>query len=305
MESKRQYRINGFEQINRFFDMVFNPDCHLGSQHISLYLFLLYLNNKLNWSEWFNCSYEIARTGSGIGSNHTYYRTLHGLEELGLIKYQAGNKSTKAAMIHIIKLCNNAHINAHINAQLSAQISAQFIAQLNAQFPAHIYSIIINKLIIIITNNIVSIKENQDFDFKIVFKKKTKDTSIKSQDLNKKNEAPGAKSDELLVMPFSSDEFMFAWNNFLDMRIKIKKPVNTLNAKQLILKKITKLSGNEEKKAVALLNQSTEKEWMGIFPLEDLTLKNNNNGRTNKPKPGFNESVKSMFTKIDAMYSNK
>ena len=63
-----------------------------------------------------------------------------------------------------------------------------------------------------------------------------------------------------------------AFDNFYEMRKKIKKPP-TVNAKKMIVSKLNKLAPNNENEQIEILNQSTLNNWQDIYP-----LKNNTNG---------------------------
>ena len=95
-------RINGFNQIKAFYSWTFdNQDKQIKPHHISLYLFLLNQNNRANWIEWFKCPYDLAMTGSCIGSKKTYYKCLNELEEWKLIEYKRGLNEWKAPLIKL------------------------------------------------------------------------------------------------------------------------------------------------------------------------------------------------------------
>ena len=59
------------------------------------------------------------------------------------------------------------------------------------------------------------------------------------------------------------------WNAYLEMRIKIRKPM-TENAKQLAYKKLCELSNNDFKAMREILNQSVFNSWQGLFPLKGV-----------------------------------
>ena len=106
-------RINGFTQIKAFYSWTFdNQDKQIKPHHISLYLFLLNQNNRANWIEWFKCPYDLAMTGSCIGSKKTYYKCLNELEEWKLIEYKRGLNEWKAPLIklEVLKFPNPAWI---------------------------------------------------------------------------------------------------------------------------------------------------------------------------------------------------
>lgn len=71
----------------------------------------------------------------------------------------------------------------------------------------------------------------------------------------------------------NKSELEICIEKFYNFRKEMKKPI--LNAsKQLFLDKLYKLSLNDEKVAVSILNQSIANGWQGIFE-----LKNENNGK--------------------------
>lgn len=70
----------------------------------------------------------------------------------------------------------------------------------------------------------------------------------------------------------NSEELTDAFNDFRDMRKKIKKPL-TQRAEMLIAKKLSELS-KDEKTQIEILNQSITNSWLNVYP-----LKNDNNKR--------------------------
>lgn len=70
-----------------------------------------------------------------------------------------------------------------------------------------------------------------------------------------------------------------AMNNFAQMRKAIKKPM-TDRAKQLMLNKLEKLAGSDDDLKIAILDQSIENSWAGVYPLKD----NNRQVKNNKPE---------------------
>lgn len=63
-----------------------------------------------------------------------------------------------------------------------------------------------------------------------------------------------------------SDVFKNTWNEYKEMRKKIKKPM-TDRAEELILKKLEKITSNE-KEQVLILEQSIMNSWQGVYPLK-------------------------------------
>lgn len=63
-------------------------------------------------------------------------------------------------------------------------------------------------------------------------------------------------------------DLLAALNDFADMRQKIKKPLATDRAKQMLVNKLAQLSQNPDIQ-IAILNQSIFHGWQGVFGLKD------------------------------------
>lgn len=59
-----------------------------------------------------------------------------------------------------------------------------------------------------------------------------------------------------------------AFNDFVSMRVKIKKPL-TANALKRAMIKLENLSGGDAELMIKILNQSVDNCWAGLFPLHD------------------------------------
>jgi len=81
--------MNILEEIKQFYEIVLENRYPMTVHHVSLYLFLLFMKNDPDWSEWFKTSPDTAMAGSLIKNKKTYYKTLHDLVEWGFIGYQA------------------------------------------------------------------------------------------------------------------------------------------------------------------------------------------------------------------------
>ena len=66
----------------------------------------------------------------------------------------------------------------------------------------------------------------------------------------------------------NDDELNKAFENFVAHRKLMKKPMGD-EAINLNMKKLDKLSGGDNDKAIAILNQSIERGWQGLFELKD------------------------------------
>ena len=95
-------RINFFEQLKAFYEIVWHGEHDFKPQHISLYFFLVNQNNRNNWAEWFKVPFDLGMKGACLGSKKTYYKILGDLTEWGLIKYVKGANEWRSPMISIV-----------------------------------------------------------------------------------------------------------------------------------------------------------------------------------------------------------
>jgi len=87
------------------------------------------------------------------------------------------------------------------------------------------------------------------------------------------NKEPLNKEQVNIIIPFDSDNFKNVWNQFLEMRKSIKKPLKEISQQAQLLK----LSKFTEHDATEMILQSIQNGWQGIFELKN----NNNNGKSN------------------------
>ena len=73
---------------------------------------------------------------------------------------------------------------------------------------------------------------------------------------------------EGLIYPFDTLEFINAWGLWLEYRKEIKKPIKGKISQQAALKKIAKLANGEEAKGIAIIEQSLENNWRGLFDIK-------------------------------------
>lgn len=161
---QKGYRINGFDQIKAFYSWVFN-NAHenVTAQHISLYVFFINQNNRVNWIEWFKCPYDIAMAGACIGNKRTYYRCLNDLVSWGLIQYQKGANEWKAPLIKIEVLKCTSTDTATV--PLPTTLPTTLLLPLPTTLPTHIYKLLTNNLKRI-TDNIEAVIEFLNNGFK-------------------------------------------------------------------------------------------------------------------------------------------
>ena len=97
-------------------------------------------------------------------------------------------------------------------------------------------------------------------------------TEHKQEDKNNKNEK-NVKNDKKerkgQAVYYPNDELLNnAFNEFLIMRNKIKKPLATKQALTRMMNKIEKLSGGDNDLAIKILNQSTDHCWQDVYELK-------------------------------------
>ena len=126
-----------------------------------------------------------------------------------------------------------------------------------------------------------------------------KDSSINNSSINlnkkeKKEKKPSSKKiptqteiDEVINAYTSNEELKATLVEFVKFRKSIKR-VMTTRALELLIKKLDKLSNNDNTK-IEILNESIMNGWNGIFPLEDNS--------TPKNKGGFNNESRSNTSK--------
>ena len=170
------YRIDGFKQIEAFYEWVFNNPDKARPTHVSLYLFLWNQCNRSKWVEWFKCPYDLAMQGACIGNNGTYYKCLDELKNFGLIDYKKGINNFKAPLINLKQLYDSEQLTEHVTVPLCEQQTvqqyAQQYAQQTEQQPVHIYNYITNNIKLIIDN------ENKILKFFDSLKKEKKENKV-------------------------------------------------------------------------------------------------------------------------------
>ena len=91
------------------------------------------------------------------------------------------------------------------------------------------------------------------------------DKNVKNEKKERKGQAVYYPNDELLNSAF---------NEFLTMRNKIKKPLATKQALTRMMNKIEKLSGGDNDLAIKILNQSTDHCWQDVYELKSDGISN-------------------------------
>lgn len=101
----------------------------------------------------------------------------------------------------------------------------------------------------------------------------------------------GKHKDARASCPFDnpSDELKEAWEGFVEMR-KAGRKTFTERAAKLIANKVEKIAQGDDAMKAAILNQSVERGWQGVFPLKD----EKQDTRRGAP-PGGQQSAQDMY----------
>ena len=73
---------------------------------------------------------------------------------------------------------------------------------------------------------------------------------------------------DVLIYPFETEEFLQAWELWTAYRKESKKPIKGKIAKQAQLRKVGRLADGNEEAAIAVIMQSIENNWQGLFQLK-------------------------------------
>lgn len=95
------------------------------------------------------------------------------------------------------------------------------------------------------------------------------DEKISQSTIKQRNTDKGIQQSNTTADPFCTGSPVLddALRGFAEMRKKMRKPL-TDRAKQLIVNKLEKLAPGDTEKQAAILDQSVERGWQGIFPLK-------------------------------------
>jgi hypothetical protein len=84
-------------------------------------------------------------------------------------------------------------------------------------------------------------------------------------------------------LPFNSVDFSASWNEWLTFRKEKKLPKYVPTGLKKTFSMLLRISGNNEQTAIAIINQSIELNYQGLFPLKNtngITKGNTSIGKT-------------------------
>ena len=97
---------------------------------------------------------------------------------------------------------------------------------------------------------------------------KNVDIFEKNVDISKQSKVEESRVKESKVEKPRVSALDAALNDFAEMRKKMRKPL-TDRALALTLSELEKLAPGDDEKKIAILNQSIQRGWQGVFPLKD------------------------------------
>lgn len=87
-------------------------------------------------------------------------------------------------------------------------------------------------------------------------------------------------------------EFLEAFTRFNEMRISTGHAM-TVNAAEMIMTELVKLSKGDIATAILILNKSTRSSWRDVFPLK-LSEQIQSNGSTNKTTDAYSQAAEKL-----------
>jgi len=121
----------------------------------------------------------------------------------------------------------------------------------------------------------------------------------KEEDKDKEKEMDkGAqiKKNEILVMPFSSQEFTDMWNRWKTYKLEqLKFTYKSTTTEQAALNELTKISKGVESEAIAIILQSIANGWKGFF---ELKSSNNGTGNSKNNQSDFNSHKQQLARRM-------
>lgn len=116
--------------------------------------------------------------------------------------------------------------------------------------------------------------------------KQTPEYEYENKGLKNKKESPKISK---IVFPFDSEAFREKWDQWVEYRKQIGKPLKSILAIQAGLRQLSKFP---EEKAMAMIEQSIANQWQGLFELKQST-----NGKLTNTKQQQNDAADEYLAK--------
>ena len=103
---------------------------------------------------------------------------------------------------------------------------------------------------------------------KLIKQPNQNDKAAISKRLDSKHSSKQTKKHISIDYPFNSKEFLDMWAIWLDERKQQKRKKYTARGEQATLHNLQKISNNNEKQAIKIIQQSITQGWQGLFALK-------------------------------------
>lgn len=103
---------------------------------------------------------------------------------------------------------------------------------------------------------------------------------------NSHQTVPESKKTPIRITYFEDEELDNVFGEYVLMRKKLKKPFVTDHAIDLAIRKLEKLSNGDKGMKIAILEQSIENSWLGLFELIEQKGGSGGRGKAGKGNPG-------------------
>ena len=247
--------MNLYELMKAWFEFAAEND-KFRSSHTALFFFCVDLNNRLAWIEVFGLpTYETA-TYLGMSPN-TFRKVFDDLINENIIKlvkksknqFTANQISMGEAYQNLLKLSKSKY-KAFVKAQLK-QASKQCAINI------HTYNSTLEHNNIITKENKGLKEENEKLKKEIEKLKKGKPKTELSFDFMNEYNLNG-----------DLEKFKNLFQEYLDFRKELKKPLKTQKGVSGAFKNLMKLSSRNYQSAKLIIEQSISNEWQGLFELK-------------------------------------
>jgi hypothetical protein len=116
-------------------------------------------------------------------------------------------------------------------------------------------------------------------------KAKLKETTEEPEKKKLRQRIVALQGNYIVMMPFESDEFALAWEEWIDFKKKIRNNYQTVKGQQQALNDLAKDSKGSEEIAIKIINRSINNGWKGLFEIKE-------NQNTTTKGNDFNDSLK-------------
>jgi hypothetical protein len=107
-------------EINSFWDLTStNP---LSTGQVALWFALMHINNRCNWTEWFQVSNQVLSVLTGM-SRSGILKARNELKQRGLIDFK--ERGTKATSYKMLTIANSTQVSTQVGTQDGTQVSTQ------------------------------------------------------------------------------------------------------------------------------------------------------------------------------------